>query len=175
VLALAGAATAAAFVAGSWKVSRKAVQDGSDSGIDSPGYLKRYVQERMPVGMWLAQYARPDQLASVGGAGVIPYYSGMRAFDCFGLVDKTIAHDPSMTVSNRPGHQKWVADWYLFERQPDIITHKYCLGYRCADDETFWKAYGYEWVTATIPGLRPGPYYSFLKRVDRDFGPFPKH
>jgi arabinofuranosyltransferase len=173
VLVLAGAAIAAAFVAGSWRVSRRAVEVSSDRGIDSPGYLKRYVEERIPVGLWLRQHARPEQLASVGGAGVIPYYSEMRSFDCFGLVDQTIAHDPSMTVSDRPGHQKWVADWYLFQRQPDIITHRYCLGSRCTDDAAFWRAYGYEWVTATIPGLKPAPLYSFLKRADRSFGPFP--
>jgi hypothetical protein len=62
--------------------------------IDSPGYLKHYADERVPIGLWLGRHARPDDLASVGGAGVIPYYSGLRAFDCYGLVDETIAHDP---------------------------------------------------------------------------------
>ena len=39
--------------------------------------------------------------------------------------------------------------------------------------EEYWRRNGYEWVTAIIPGLTPPPYYSFLKRRDQAFGPFP--
>ena len=78
-----------------------------------------------------------------------------------------------MTRSSRPGHQKWVADWYLFQRKPTIITHIYGLHERKRDDEAHWLRNGYEWVTATIPGLGPPSFYSFLKRVDQPFGPFP--
>jgi arabinofuranosyltransferase len=174
VLLAAGMAAGAAFVAGSVEVSRKAAAGGSDRGIDSPGYLRQYVEERIPIGLWMAPHVRPGHLASVGGAGVIPYYSGIQAFDCFGLVDETIAHDPRMTVSNRPGHQKWVSEEYLFRRRPTIITHRYCINDpRCADhDAAYWRSHGYEWVTATVPGLRPPSLYSFLKRIDRSFGPF---
>ncbi len=183
VLVVAGVTAAAAFAAGSLSVSITAtrgwvvegVHVDSDRGIDSPRYLKHYVQERVPIGIWLGQQARPGQLASVGGAGVIPYYSRLRSFDTFGLVDETIAHDPGMTRtgSTRPGHQKWVADWYLFARKPTLITHIYGLHERKRDHEAFWLKHGYEWVTATIPGLSPPPWYSFLKRVDQAFGPFP--
>ena len=173
VLLASGIAAYAAFVAGSLKVSRKAAAGGSDAGIDSPGYLKSYVDERVPIGLWMARHVRPEHLASVGGAGVIPYYSGIRAFDCFGLVDQTIAHDPAMTVGMRPGHQKWVSFSYLFSRRPTIITHVYCLNERCGHDAAFWRSNGYEWVTATIPGLPPPSLYSFLKRTDASFGPFP--
>ncbi len=174
LLAAAAVACAAAFVAGSLKVSRAAVAIGSEQGIDSPGYLKHYVEERIPIGVWMAEHARPEHLASVGGAGVIPYYSGMRSFDTYGLVDETIAHDPKMTTSHkRPGHQKWVSHEYLWKRRPTIITHEYCLHERCKKAEAFWQANGYEWVTATIPGLSPPPLYTFLKRIDTDWGPFP--
>ena len=145
--------------------------------MDFPGYLKKYADDRVPVGRWFAAHARPDDLMSVGGAGVIPYYSGIRSFDCFGLVDETIAHDPGMTVSNRPGHQKWISFPYLLSRKPTLITHVYQIGLGVpyvppADDAAFWAANGYEWVSARIPGLEP-PYYAFLKRTDRAFGPFP--
>jgi arabinofuranosyltransferase len=173
-LALAGVAITGGFVGGSWKVSTRAAaaDPPSDNGIDSPGYLKRYVDERVPIGRWMAEHARPDDLASVGGAGVIPYYSGIRSFDTFGLVDETIAHDRTMTNSNRPGHQKWVAPWYLWKRHPTLITHEYCLG-PCVKDPEFWRANGYEWVTANIPRATLVHQYSFLKRIDRSFGPFP--
>ena len=172
-LLAAGAATFLAFVAGSLQVSRTAAAGGSDQGIDSPGYLKEYVQERVPIGLWMSRYVRPEDSASVGGAGVIPYYSGIRAFDCYGLVDTTIAHDPTMTASTRPGHQKWISYQYLFSRKPTIITHRYCINERCSPDAAFWHSNGYEWVTATIPGLPPPSLYSFLKRIDASFGPFP--
>ncbi len=147
----------------------------SDNGIDSPGYLKDYADERVAVGLWFKKYARPDDLMTVGGAGVIPYYSEIPAFDCYGLVDETIAHDKTMVSGHsRPGHQKWVADWYVWKRRPTLITHKYCF---CTMNEgvDYYAQNGYEWVTATIPGLRPPGVYSFLKRIDRAFGPFPAH
>lgn len=148
---------------------------GADRGIDTPGYLALYAEERIPVGRWFAQHAQPDDLMTVGGAGVIPYYAGIAAYDVFGLVDRTIAHDPTMTVSQRPGHQKWGSDAYMLSRKPTLITHHYKLHARANDNADLWRARGYEWVTATIPGLSDPPLYSFLKRIDRAFGPFPAH
>ena len=173
VLALAGAALAVAFVVGSLHVSRIATTFiGADNGIDTPAYLKKYAEDRIPVGQWFGKNARPDDLMTVGGAGVIPYYSGIPAYDVFGLVDAHIAHDPRMSASDRPGHQKWGSDQYMLSRKPTLITHKYCLPAPCAEEHA-WIPAGYEWVSAAIPGPRPTTY-SFLKRRDRWFGPFPE-
>jgi hypothetical protein len=102
----------------------------------------------------------------------ISYYSEISAFDVFGLVDATIAHDPRMTVSNRPGHQKWGSDDCMLSRKPTLITHRYCLGGACSVDNG-WTPAGCEWVRATTSGPGKSPsYYSFLKRRDRTFGPF---
>ena len=162
---------AAGFLTGSIKVDRTAVTVlGADNGIDTPAFLKRYALDRIPIGIWFGQHARPDDLMTVGGAGVIPYYSGIRAFDIFGLVDQRIAHDPRMTVGDRAGHQKWGSDGYMLSRRPTLITHLYCLGGPCHYERAPWP--GYEWVHITPPGLQP-PYYSFMKRRDRPFGPFP--
>jgi arabinofuranosyltransferase len=167
-LGLAGTCLAAGYLVGACKVSRTAVTwVGADNGIDSPAYLKKYADDRIPVGRWFRRHARPDDLMTVGGAGVIPYYAGIAAYDVFGLVDQTIAHDPSMTVSNRPGHQKWGPDHYMLSRKPTLITHHYCLGGPCGEEGLVFP--GYEWVRADIPGV----YYSFLKRADRAFGPLP--
>jgi hypothetical protein len=162
------------FVAGSAHTSHEALSYvGADNGIDMPAYLKHYAEERIPVGQWLGRHKQADDLATFGGAGVIPYYSEIPGFDVFGLVDATIAHDPRMTMSNRPGHQKWGSDEYMLSRKPTLITHRYCLGGSCPVDNGFAPA-GYEWVRATTsePGRSPS-YYSFLKRHDRAFGPFP--
>ena len=163
-----------AYGVGQVKVSEQGMNlIGADRGIDTPGYLKLYADERIAVGRWFAQHARPDDLMTVGGAGVIPYYSGIKSYDVFGLVDEHIAHEPSMTVSQRPGHQKWGSDAYMLSRKPTLITHIYHLHARAADNVEYWRGQGYEWVTATIPGLTAPPLYSFLKRADRAFGPFP--
>jgi arabinofuranosyltransferase len=164
----------AGFVTGSVHTSREALTFvGADNGIDMPAYLKHYAEERIPVGQWLAQHKRADDFATFGGAGVIPYYSEIPGFDVFGLVDAKIAHDPGMTVSNRPGHQKWGSDGYMLSRRPTLITHHYCIGPSCPVDNGGAPA-GYQWVraTTTVPGGGQS-YYSFLKRRDRAFGPFP--
>jgi hypothetical protein len=97
---LALVAVGAGFVAGSAQTSRQALTYvGADNGIDMPVYLKTYAEERIPVGQWLGKHKQPDDLMTVGGAGVIPYYSEIPAYDIFGLVDATIAHDPRMTAS----------------------------------------------------------------------------
>jgi hypothetical protein len=166
VLALAVTALAVAFVAGSMRVSRVAITFiGADNGIDTPGYLKKYAEDRIPIGQWFGKNARPDDLMTVGGAGVIPYYSGIPAYDVFGLVDTHIAHDPHMSASDRPGHQKWGSDQYMLSRNPTLITHRYCLPSPCAEERS-WNPAGYEWVKAVIPGPRPTTY-GFLKRRDR--------
>jgi hypothetical protein len=165
---------AAGFTVGSAHTSHQALTFvGADNGIDMPAYLKRYAEERIPVGQWLGRNKQPDDFITVGGAGVIPYYSEIPAYDIFGLVDATIAHDPRMTASNRPGHQKWGSDDYMLSRKPTLITHRYCLGASCPVDNG-WTPAGYEWVRATTsePGHSPA-FYSFLKRRDRAFGPFP--
>jgi hypothetical protein len=170
VLAVVGAGIAAGFVVGSLKVTRNATTYVGAEGriIDTPAYLKKYADERVAVGKWFGKHARPDDLMTVGGAGVIPYYSGIPAYDVFGLVDETIAHDPSMTHDSRPGHQKWGSDEYMLSRKPTLITHRYCLGAPC-ELEQWFRPPGFEWVR--IPDI--GVYYSFLKRTDRAFGPFP--
>ena len=171
VLAVAGLVLAGGYLAGSAKVSQTAATiEDAENGIDTPAYLKKYALDRIPVGIWLGQHAHADDLMTVGGAGVIPYYSGITAYDVFGLVDPRIAHDPKMTVGDRPGHEKWGSDAYMLSRHPTLITHKYCLLGPCSMER--WAYPGYEWVHATVPGITP-VYYGFMKRIDRAFGPFP--
>ena len=173
-LSLALLAFFVAFGLGTYHTTRTALAFvGAENGIDSPTYLKKYAEERIPVGIWLGQNGRPDDLMTVGGAGVIPYYSEIPAYDVFGLVDTTIAHDPRMTVGSRPGHQKWGSDAYMLSRRPTLITHHYCLGRTCQVENGAAQP-GFEWVRAEFPGQAPY-YYSFQKRRDRAFGPFPAH
>ncbi|MDZ4697655.1 MAG: hypothetical protein SGI86_21130 [Deltaproteobacteria bacterium] len=173
-LAVVGLTLFAGHVIGSMHTSHQAATlIGADNGIDTPGYLKFYADERVPIGRWFGQHARPDDLMTLGGAGVIAYYSMIPGYDVFGLVDETIAHDATMTHGARPGHQKWGTDAYMVSRRPTLITHYYRIHENHAPDPDYWRQLGYAWVTATIPGLADPPLYSFLKRVDRSFGPLP--
>jgi arabinofuranosyltransferase len=149
----------------------------SDNGIDTPGFLRWYTADRAAVGKWFGRYARPDDYAAVGGAGAQVYYSGMRSLDCYGLSDEYIAHVlPSH--DSRPGHQKYATDEYILSKHPTIITsHNYMFGYApkyVGPDAGYWMARGYHYVTVPIPYAKWGPYYSFLLRNDRSFGPLPR-
>jgi hypothetical protein len=147
----------------------------SDRGIDRPGWLHWYTEDRAAIGRWFARYARPDDYAAVGGAGAQVYFSGIRSLDCFGLSDEHIAHYVAAS-SSRPGHQKYAPDEYILSRHPTIITSSnYNIGASptwIGRDPALWMQRGYHYVTVPVPGLS-SPYYSFLLRNDRSFGPLP--
>ena len=147
----------------------------SDRGIDRPGWLRWYTDDRAAIGSWFARYARPDDYAAVGGAGAQVYYSGMRSLDCYGLSDEHIAHEVPAR-SSRPGHQKYAPDEYILSKHPTIITsHNYHIGNApmyFGPDAALWRQRGYHYVTVRVPGLS-SPMYSFLLRDDRNFGPLP--
>jgi hypothetical protein len=153
-------------------VDRAALAIGSDNGIDTPGYLKWYTDDRAAIGRWFGRYAQPDDYAVVGGAGAQVYYSGIRSLDAFGLSDEYIAHHVP-PVSNRPGHEKYAPLDYQLARRPTIITSNY---YNIGpaplqrEDAAAWRARGYHYVSVQIPGLS-SPWYTFLKRADRRIGP----
>lgn len=146
----------------------------SDRGIDRPGWLRWYTEDRAAIGRWFARYARPDDYAAVGGAGAQVYFSTMRSLDCYGLSDEHIAHDVPANNS-RPGHQKYAPVDYILSKHPTIITSN---NYRIQDtpyvgaDAAFWHRQGYHYVTVDVPGLS-SPKYSFLLRDDRSLGPLP--
>jgi len=81
------------------------------------------------VGKFLAAKNRPEAVVAGTEAGIIPYFSGMRFIDMFGLLDRHIAR--------RPGglHAKYDAA-YVLGRKPDFIV----LGFvqTGAIDEAVW-------------------------------------
>jgi hypothetical protein len=157
------------------EITRRSLLIGADRGIDTPGYLRWYTSDRTAIGRWFARYAQPDDYAAVGGAGAQVYYSGIASLDCFGLSDAYVAHQVR-PVSSRPGHQKYAPLEYQLSKKPTIITSNYYRierapfhpsPYEAAD----WRRRGYRYVSVEIEGLS-APWYSFLLRVDRRFGPF---
>ncbi len=149
---------------------------GADRGIDTPGYLRYYTNDRAAIGKWLGQNVQPDDYQVVGGAGAQVYYAGIRALDSFGLSDAYVAHKVA-PVSTRPGHQKFAPLDYVLAQHPTILTYNV---YRILDapyqpspaEVAMWRGYGFHYVSVQIPGLSK-PWYSFLKRLDRRLGPLP--
>jgi hypothetical protein len=73
------------------------------------------------LGNWFGENAEPGEMIALGAAGAIPYYSGLRTIDYYGLVDIHIAHSESKhSGKGYAGHDKGDAD-YLLALEPDYI------------------------------------------------------
>ena len=166
---------AALLLAHAWHASvvdKQSFIIGADHGIDSPGFLRWYTADRAAIGKWFYQYKKPDDYASVGGAGAQVWYSQIPSLDCFGLSDAHIAHDVK-PVSSRPGHQKYAPIEYELSKHPTIITSAYYKLGRYDPppwEAKLWAGRGYHYVTVEVPGLS-SRWYSFLLRNDRRLGP----
>jgi arabinofuranosyltransferase len=62
---------------------------------------------------------RPVSIA-VGAAGAIPYFSGLRTIDIFGLNDATIARH-GKARPGRPGHERLASLDYLIEQKVNLV------------------------------------------------------
>jgi arabinofuranosyltransferase len=170
--AAAAALLVGGFAASQIPVTRQALVPVADRGIDRPGYLKLYAQDRALLGKALAPRMSADDYSVFGGAGVQPYYARMRGVDIFGLVSDEIAHEERPT-NPRPGHQKWARPERVLAWNPTFLFYCYDLHrdpsrYRLCGEARFFQERGYEPVTLFVPGLRErGEYYTFLKRKDR--------
>ncbi len=145
----------------------------ADNGIDRPGYLKMYADDRKLIGQALLPHMLPDDFSIVGGVGVQPYWARMRAIDVFGLVSEDIAHNEPPS-NPRPGHQKWASPQRLLGYNPTFLFECYDMHREptkfnlVCPEAQFFEQRGYEPVTILVPGLRErGEYYTFLKRKDR--------
>jgi hypothetical protein len=170
-----GAGVLAAFAASQVLTTRAALDTVADDGIDRPGYLKMYAEDRGLIGKALAPHLGPDDFSVVGGVGVQPYYARMRAVDVFGLVSDDIAHNEPPTRP-RAGHQKWAGPQRVLSYNPPLgpsfIFYCYSLrgrpgGQPDCGEAGWFEQRGYEPVTLFVPGVREGEYYTFLKRKDR--------
>ena len=89
-------------------------------------------QENLTRAAWtLREIADPDARIAANLAGIIPYFSGLRALDVLGKVDPHIAQLPMHAVRNadefRAGHMKWDQHYTMVEQKPDIIAQVWKL------------------------------------------------
>jgi arabinofuranosyltransferase len=76
---------------------------------------------RVTMGKWLRDHVPMDTFIAVDAAGQIPYCSGLRTLDMFGVNDVHTAHLKIETMGQGvPGHEKFDFD-YIMWRQPDLI------------------------------------------------------
>jgi hypothetical protein len=63
-------------------------------------------RDRMHVGLWLGDHFLPTDTVVLKPAGIIPYYSGLVAYDVYSLVDREAARNGTWVQENWVGHQQ---------------------------------------------------------------------
>ena len=77
------------------------------------------------IGLLLKKRFGPSGSIVLGRMGQIGYYSGLRIFDRYGLVDRRVATLPQGERPLRaPGHDKRVGTDFFFPEKPTIILHE---------------------------------------------------
>lgn len=81
--------------------------------------FKNYIK----VGEWLKNNSSKDEVLAVFPAGIIPYISGLKTIDRYGLNDVIIAHTEISDMGTfTAGHEK-ANDEYVFSRKPDYVMN----------------------------------------------------
>ena len=112
---------------------------------------------RLNAAVALNEITTQDASVGVLAAGVIPYYTGLRASDFLGRTDKYIASLPadlSGAVSwngmySVPGHNKYDLGYSIQQLEPTYIEASHWGG----QDITSWVAAHYSWVEYRGVGL----------------------
>lgn len=101
---------------------------GSRFGLESIDGIASHLREEGgawdEVGRSLGRhFGGPDSdvTLAVGGAGAIPYYSGLRAVDMRGLTDRWVARHGHV-VGNTPGHQRMAPLDYLVDANVNLVV-----------------------------------------------------
>ncbi len=98
----------------------------SSLGGEHELFIRRFqareaTRARVMMGRWLREHLPPDTFIAVDAAGQIPYHSGLKSLDMFGVNDEHTAHMKVETMGRgTPGHEKFDFD-YIMWRRPDLI------------------------------------------------------
>jgi hypothetical protein len=80
------------------------------------------IDKYLVIGRWMRVNLDTDGLLAIGEAGAIPYFSGQPIVDCFGLMDKAIAHMPGATFFDKSDSDEAAA--YILSREPKYFLFK---------------------------------------------------
>jgi arabinofuranosyltransferase len=148
--------------------------------------MDRFAQHRLAVGAWMRKNLPEETWISVGAAGALPYASGLRAIDVFGLTEPALARLPGLEPRRgegaRPGHQIVAPLAYVRGRDPDLYCHLGHVGARPTAAAARRRGLGAEarWACVAVGGLvdrwsgetyDPGEYCC-LRLRGRAVGPF---
>ncbi len=147
--------------------------------------MDRFARERVHVGRWLKEHVPKTTGLSVGAAGALPYASGLRAFDVYGLVDAWPRRIETRPLTRaRPGHQLMAPMAVILEKDPELLCHVGYVGAKrpsLASAQSRGFGRGYVWAC-----VEPGPvedphepggvldlgFYCCLRPRGRGVGPF---
>ncbi len=140
------------------------------------------LERRTVCGLWLRDHARPGAVLAIHSAGIVPYYSGLRTIDMWGLTDRHIARAPlpADAADRQVGHER-SDDAYVLSRRPDYIVPYWWLMVTDRPrtdhlDDDFrdlpqWREAGREYRPRSVP-LPPSPrrpgrprWFNFLQRI----------
>jgi len=145
----------------------EALEVGSKDGIDSIGWLKLFVGQTTAIGVYLRGAWPPETSIATTAAGVIPYYSQMRTLDLLALNDVYTAHNVP-AHGKRPGHGKAAPEPYVLQWGPDILIWHPRMSRETPrsspTEQQYWRARGYKFGHAQVPGLDP-PHWSFFEKI----------
>lgn len=119
VAPVAGSLAGLAIVVGA--CSPNATGFTEERGIAGLARIRSYAERRSEAGRFLRSlvdqgFLRGDELVAVGGAGALPYYSGLPTLDLAGLTDVSIAHQ-ALHERGVIAHEKIAREEYLRERR----------------------------------------------------------
>jgi arabinofuranosyltransferase len=77
-------------------------------------------RDRKQVGLWLGAHYAPADAVVLKPAGIIPYYSGLVAYDVYSLVDREAAGSGRWVANNWVGHQQ-ISLAALLDRRPRLV------------------------------------------------------
>jgi arabinofuranosyltransferase len=105
------------------------------------------------LGLALADVSLPSDLLATDMAGRVPYFSGMRTLDTFGLCDAHIARTGS------PVFCMGKVDWpYVFRRQPDYYFYNFGENARAMWDNPAFGPYRSQYLLVETAFYRSHPY-----------------
>lgn len=167
-VALAAALLLGAHGVHNWRLTERALEVGSDRGVDSIGWLKMFVGQTTAIGLYLRASYPPETSIATTAAGVIPYYSRLKTLDLLALNDVHTAHNVKAR-GRRPGHSKAAPEPYVLEWAPTLlIKHPRISDKRprsSATEQRYWRQRGYKFVYVEVPDLQP-PFWAYFERLE---------
>ena len=163
----AGVVVAVLLAVSAANVDRKAMEVGSEGGVDTIGWLAMFADQCAAIGKHLRETAPADASMATTAAGIIPYYSRLYTVDVLGLNDEWVAHNVPAR-GNRPGHTKSAPLSYLLEKHVDYMVYHPTIAERRPGQgrgqRSAWKERGYEWRTERVPGMTPA-WWGYWRRT----------